>query len=67
MQHECCGQRNAAEHKSQDNSEIMQMSGRMDGKTPAVCEEVNKIWNCAPLFLNIIEKINNTMPRCAVY
>lgn len=43
MQQECCGQINSAEHKSQDNSEIMQMNGRMDGKTPAVRAEINKI------------------------
>lgn len=38
---------NCSRAAPQANSEIMLMNGRVDGKTAAVWEEVNKTWNPA--------------------
>lgn len=41
----------------------MLMNGRVDGKTAAVCEEVNKTWNPAMLFLHVSHRNKDEASR----
>lgn len=54
MRHECCGRINAAEHKPQDNSEIMQI-GRLAWMENTSCLRGGKQAR-NPLFLHVMEK-----------